>query len=55
MNRAPTSRTAGIYLLSLANYGNMARVQTLGAQHAVPVSEVTYFASLNRLVESPGF
>ena len=30
-------------LLSLANYGDMARVQTVGAQHAVPVSEVTLF------------
>ena len=26
-------------LLSLANYGDMARVQTVGAQHAVPVLE----------------
>ena len=33
MSRAP----ALMGLLSLANYGDMARVQTVGAQHAVPV------------------
>ena len=37
------ARQAALVLLSLANYGDMARVQTVGAQHAVPVSEVTVF------------
>ena len=42
VRREAVGQTA-LVLLSLANYGDMARVQTVGAQHAVPVSEVTVF------------